>query len=115
MPTNDSNKGWMGANARVAKRWAPNATLEFINAKSQHYNGTAAFIADNLNTAAGQQFLQKQAQLSKLNKKQKAEVVLAAIERWMACVNAWEVPLNGNQLPEPLECEESVVESDEDE
>ncbi|KAJ6530129.1 hypothetical protein B0H19DRAFT_1273799 [Mycena capillaripes] len=62
MPTNDSNEGWMGANARVAKRWAPNATLEFINAKSQHYNGTAAFIADNLNTAAGQQFLQKQAQ-----------------------------------------------------
>ncbi|KAJ6553381.1 hypothetical protein B0H19DRAFT_1263760 [Mycena capillaripes] len=53
--------------------------------------------------------------LSKLNKKQKAEVVLAAIERWMACVNAGEVPLKDNQLPEPLECEESVVESDEDE
>ncbi|KAJ6578319.1 hypothetical protein B0H19DRAFT_1062827 [Mycena capillaripes] len=53
--------------------------------------------------------------LSKLNKKQKAEVVFVAIESWMARVNAGEVPLNGNQLPEPLECEESVVESEEDE
>ncbi|KAJ6554807.1 hypothetical protein B0H19DRAFT_1072154 [Mycena capillaripes] len=44
--------------------------------------------------------------LSKLNKKQKAEVVLAAIEHWMACFNAGEVPLNDNQLPEPLECAE---------
>jgi hypothetical protein len=64
MPTtNDAAEGWLGGNARVAKRRAPNATLEFINAKSQYkHNGTADFIAEKLDTPAAQQFLRQRAQ-----------------------------------------------------
>ncbi|KAJ7192550.1 hypothetical protein GGX14DRAFT_335942, partial [Mycena pura] len=48
--TNDANEGWLGAQARVALRRAPNARLEFINAKSQYkHNDTAEFIAAKLN------------------------------------------------------------------
>ncbi|KAJ7767857.1 hypothetical protein DFH07DRAFT_915471 [Mycena maculata] len=56
MPTtNDANEGWLSSNARVAQCRAPNATLEFINSKSQYkHNGTANFIAERLNTPAAQ-------------------------------------------------------------
>ncbi|KAJ7142722.1 hypothetical protein C8R44DRAFT_726053 [Mycena epipterygia] len=61
--TNDANEGWLGTNSRVAKRRAPNATLEFINAKSQYkHNDTGDFIAEKLDTPEGQQFLRRTAQ-----------------------------------------------------
>ncbi|KAJ7325748.1 hypothetical protein DFH08DRAFT_968400 [Mycena albidolilacea] len=61
--TNDANEGWLGAQARVAQRRAPNARLEFINAKSQYkHNDTAGFIAEKLSTPAEQRFLRKRAQ-----------------------------------------------------
>ncbi|KAJ7761749.1 hypothetical protein B0H16DRAFT_1688378 [Mycena metata] len=64
MPTtNDCNEGWLGSNSRVALRRAPNASLEYINAKSQYkHNGTAAFIEEKLDTPEGQKFLRQKAQ-----------------------------------------------------
>ncbi|KAJ7144105.1 hypothetical protein C8R44DRAFT_865099 [Mycena epipterygia] len=63
LATNDANEGWLGSNARVAKRRAPNATLEFINAKSQFkHNDTGDFIAEKLDTPEGQQYLRQTAQ-----------------------------------------------------
>ncbi|KAJ7914633.1 hypothetical protein B0H13DRAFT_1450967, partial [Mycena leptocephala] len=80
MPTtNDANEGWLGSNGRVAPRRAPNATLEFINAKSQYkHNGTADFIADKLNTPAAQQFLRQQAQTISSEGRQKRRIAQAA-------------------------------------
>ncbi|KAJ7662048.1 hypothetical protein DFH06DRAFT_987532 [Mycena polygramma] len=209
MPTtNDACEGWLGSNARVAKRRAPNATLEFINSKSQYkHNGTADFIAEKLDTHAGQKFLRQRAQaisgegrekkrktdqaeadtrtvdehrttkqksdtkkatdlaainkcvpifdtvrftdssmlkdihvpqidlqlkwhrlrelemdkksdiggISKLNKQQKADAVVAAIGRWMVRVEAGDVPLMGNQVAEPLKPDETAVEDEEEE
>ncbi|KAJ6470705.1 hypothetical protein DFH09DRAFT_954629, partial [Mycena vulgaris] len=60
--TNDANEGYLGANARVAKRRAPNTTLEFLNAKSQYkQNETAEFISTELDMPAGQSFLMQMA------------------------------------------------------
>ncbi|KAJ7229519.1 hypothetical protein B0H12DRAFT_1077434 [Mycena haematopus] len=205
--TNDANEGWLGSNARVGMRRAPNATVEFINAKSQYkHNGTADFIAEKLSTRDAQQFLRKQAQvqsaqglhqkrkvaqaehdrqtveahrekklksdqkkaaeiaeinkcvpifdvsrftdpamlkdirlpqidlqlkwhrlrelemdkkteippLSKLKKSEKAELVVAAVGRWMRRVDAGEVPLMGIQLSHPVQEENLEVEEDEE-
>ena len=60
--TNDASEGWLGANARQARRRAPNATIDIINAKSRYkHNGTGDFIAGNLDTGDGQKFLRQKA------------------------------------------------------
>ncbi|KAJ7198250.1 hypothetical protein GGX14DRAFT_401966 [Mycena pura] len=53
--------------------------------------------------------------LSKMNKKQKAEILVAAIRRWITRVNAGQVHLMGQQLSQPVLSEEMALESDEDE
>ncbi|KAJ6569910.1 hypothetical protein B0H10DRAFT_1964924 [Mycena sp. CBHHK59/15] len=53
--------------------------------------------------------------LSKLNKTQKAEVIVAALGRWLPRVESGEVPQLGHQVPEPLELEEKIVEPEEEE
>ncbi|KAJ7358185.1 hypothetical protein DFH08DRAFT_802029 [Mycena albidolilacea] len=65
--------------ARVAQRRAPNARLEFSNAKSQYkHNDTAGFIAEKLNTPAEQQFLRKRAEeMSSEGRHQKRKVAQA--------------------------------------
>jgi hypothetical protein len=48
---NDANEGWLGSVARVAKCRAHNATLEFLNAKSQYKcHDTRDLIAGELGT-----------------------------------------------------------------
>ncbi|KAJ7200835.1 hypothetical protein GGX14DRAFT_571839 [Mycena pura] len=191
MPTtNDVNEGFLGANGPVAKRKAPNATLEQINLKAQFkQNGTAELIEQKLNTREGHQFLRQQAQaissqgrekkrktvtehhaakaksdakreaeiaainkcipifdiacfedpvmlkkillpqidlqlkwhrlreletnkkteipaLSKMSKKQKPEILMATIRRWITQVNAGQVHLMGPQLSQPVLSEE---------
>ncbi|KAJ7494006.1 hypothetical protein FB451DRAFT_1020393 [Mycena latifolia] len=206
--TNDAIEGWLGANTRVAKRKAPNATLDYINSRSQYkHNGTGDFIAQKFDTVQGQQFLRRAAQaigaegcekkrkvaqaehdtrtvnehrakkkkadakkaaeieainkcqpifnierftdaaalkdisgadltlqckwhrlreletdkktqvpaLSSLNKSQKAEVIVAALGRWLPQVESGEVPRLGRQVLEPLEPKEDVVEPEEEE
>ncbi|KAJ7703412.1 hypothetical protein B0H16DRAFT_1347152 [Mycena metata] len=209
MPTtNCVNEGFLGSNARVALRRAPNATVDHINAKAQYkQNGTGDFIAEKLNTPAAQQFLRQEARaisaegrqrkrkiaqaehdqrtvnehrekrtkvdakkakeiadinkcvpifdasrftdparlkeilvpqldlqlkwhrlrelevdkkteipaLSKLKKNQKADLIVAAIGRWMPRVSTGEVLLMGPEVPQTAEEGEEGVEPDEEE
>ncbi|KAJ6540776.1 hypothetical protein B0H19DRAFT_959217, partial [Mycena capillaripes] len=56
--TNDTNEGTLGADARVAKRRAPRAGLEFINGKSMYKrNNTKAYAAQNLQSPATQAYV----------------------------------------------------------
>ncbi|KAJ6609330.1 hypothetical protein B0H10DRAFT_1954662 [Mycena sp. CBHHK59/15] len=53
--------------------------------------------------------------LSKLNKTQTAEVIVAALGCWLPRVKSREVPQLGHQVPEPLVSEEKIVELEEEE
>jgi hypothetical protein len=53
--------------------------------------------------------------LSKLNKAQKAEEIVAAVGRWIPRVEAGEVPLMGHQLNKPVEPESKMLEYEDDE
>ncbi|KAJ7761750.1 hypothetical protein B0H16DRAFT_1688379 [Mycena metata] len=53
--------------------------------------------------------------LSKLNKKQKADLIVAALERWLPRVDAGEVPRMGRAVPVALDEEEIPAEPEEEE
>jgi hypothetical protein len=58
LSTDDTNEGMLGADARVAKRRAPRAGLEFINGKSMYKrNNTQAYAAQNLQSPATQAYV----------------------------------------------------------
>ncbi|KAJ7908522.1 hypothetical protein B0H13DRAFT_1617392 [Mycena leptocephala] len=77
--TNDANEGFLGQVVRVGKRRAPNATLDYLNAKAQYKaNGTAEFILDELATPAGQSFLMEVARRIGTEGREKKRKVIQA-------------------------------------
>ncbi|KAJ7093409.1 hypothetical protein B0H15DRAFT_905275 [Mycena belliarum] len=58
--TNDANEGALGSYARIARRRAPTATLEHINAKAMYKrNNTKAYVAQSLKSTADQAFIRR--------------------------------------------------------
>ncbi|KAJ7336965.1 hypothetical protein DFH08DRAFT_813261 [Mycena albidolilacea] len=193
LSTNDANEGTLGADARVAKRQAPRAGLEFINGKSMYKrNNTQVYAAQNLRSPTTQAYVcaaartidgehreknccleqaaadvqtvtehrvgkdkrnkkraKEQAEIdkcpvifdterfreeeslrvakvlvngkseipavSKLKKKEKAAVLIAALERWNACVASGEFPQRVPPRPDAVEESRKAESNREDE